>query len=67
MRLASLDSLDVFELLKDDSKRIMEYKISKTEEGKMVLEMKMDVSDSVLELATSTKGTSQEKMQQAEQ
>lgn len=66
MNLASLDDLDIFELLKEDSEKIMGYKISRTEDKKMILEIKFDVSDSMLELATFTRETSQEQKPQSD-
>lgn len=58
MHLGKLDNLDFIEINRNDSPKILEYKISRTEDEKLILEIKMDISDSVLELITLTKENS---------
>lgn len=58
MRLGKLDALDFIEIDKNDSPKILEYKISRTEDESLILEIKMDISDSALELVTMTKENS---------
>ncbi len=48
MKLATLGDHDIIEVPNDESLKIMEYKISRTLDRKLILEIKMDISDSIV-------------------
>lgn len=58
MELKKMGDYDIISIGKDDSSKILEYKISRTEDKGLILEIKMDINDSVLELSTPTKENS---------
>lgn len=60
MILGKTDEQEILKLTKDDVSKILEYKISRTNDKGLILDIKMDVSDSDLELITFTAGNTQE-------
>lgn len=67
LELKKLQDYEIINFIKEDLSNILEYKISRTADKRLILEMKIDISDSSLELTTFTSGTSQEKALQSEQ
>lgn len=59
MELKKMGDYDIINIAKNDSSKILEYKISRTEDKGLILEIKMDINDSFLDLSTPTKETSQ--------
>ena len=60
MELKKLQGCEIIDFMKEDSLKVLEYKISRTTDKRLILEMKFDISDSSLELATFTSETFQE-------
>lgn len=60
MELKKLQDCEIINFVKDDLSNVLEYKISRTTDKRLILEFKMDISDSALDLATFTSETSQE-------
>lgn len=56
MHLLKSDEAELLILTEDDIPKILEYKISRTNDKGLILDLKMDVSDSDLELITPTIG-----------
>ncbi len=52
MELKKMGDYDIINIAKNDSSKILEYKISRTEDKGLILEIKMDISDSFLDLST---------------
>lgn len=52
MELKRLGSQEILHITEDDD--ILGYKISRTEDNRLVLEIKVDISDSVLEISSLT-------------
>ena len=59
MELKKLQGCEIIDFMKEDSLKVLEYKISRTTDKRLILEMKFDISNSSLELATFTSETSQ--------
>lgn len=59
MELKRLGSQEILHITEDDD--ILEYKISRTEDNRLVLEIKVDISDSVLEISSLTDNESGER------
>lgn len=60
MELKKLQGCEIIDFMKEDFLKVLEYKISRTTDKRLILEMKFDISDSSLELATFTSETFQE-------
>ncbi len=50
MDLKRLGSQEILHVTENDN--ILEYKISRTEDNRLILEVKVDISDSVLEISS---------------
>ncbi len=50
MELKRLGSQEILHVTENDN--ILEYKISRTEDNRLILEVKVDISDSVLEISS---------------
>lgn len=63
MELERLHHQEILSILNSDVPNILEYKISRTEDKSLILEIKMDISNSLLQIGTVTyeKGSIQEK------
>lgn len=54
VELLRLGDKEILNILENDYKNILEYKISRTNDKRLILEIKMDISQSTLELAVGT-------------
>lgn len=54
MELLRLGDKEILNILENDYKNILEYKISRTNDKRLILEIKMDISQSTLELVVGT-------------
>lgn len=59
MELMKMGEYDILEFLQEDSLKILEYNISRTADGSLILDIKLDVSDGILSLSDVTEKTSQ--------
>lgn len=57
MELKRLDAQEIIRITEDDS--ILGYKISRTEDNRLILEISVDISNSLLEVSTITEKISQ--------
>lgn len=54
MELLGFKEYDILNILDSDYKNILEYKISRTTDKRLILDVKFDVSEAMLELNTGT-------------
>lgn len=54
MELGRLHNQEILSILDSDIQNILEYKISRTEDKRLILEIKMDISNSLLQIGTLT-------------
>lgn len=55
MELKRLDKKEILQITEQDN--ILEYKISRTEDNRLILEIKVDISHSLIDIATLTQET----------
>ena len=63
MEFGRLHNQEILSISDSDIQNILEYKISRAEDKRLILEIKMDISNSLLQIGTVTyeKGSIQEK------
>lgn len=54
MELGRLHNQEILSISDSDIQNILEYKISRTEDKRLILEIKMDISNSLLQIGTLT-------------
>lgn len=67
MIFSRIKQREILEISPEDESRILEYKISRNEDKHVILEIKIDISDSAMEIGTIEEKSFQEQRSQEEQ